>query len=119
MVNTTIIYPAGRSLRAHACLLFVRAIHRGAHTSRFTMRALLIETLIAMTLSCAATLAVGAAVTEREVSIKTANGVLWGTLAAAGETPASPAAIIIPGSGPTNRDGNAAGIHPDTLKLLA
>jgi pimeloyl-ACP methyl ester carboxylesterase len=79
----------------------------------------LIETLIAMTLSCAATLALGASVTEREVSIKTESGVLWGTLALAGETPASPAAIIIPGSGPTNRDGNGPSIHPDTLKLLA
>ena len=79
----------------------------------------LTATLIVMTLSCVATLAVGASVTEGEVSIKTASGVLWGTLARVGETPASPAAIIIPGSGPTNRDGDGPGIRPKTLKLLA
>jgi len=86
---------------------------------RLAMRARLTGTLIAMTLSCAAALVAGASVVEREVSIKTASGVLWGTLALAGETPAGPAAIIIPGSGPTNRDGNGPGIQPNTLKLLS
>jgi pimeloyl-ACP methyl ester carboxylesterase len=76
----------------------------------------LTATLIVMTLSCAATLALGASVTEGEVSIKTASGVLWGTLAGA---PGSPAALIIAGSGPINRDGNGPGIQPNTLKLLA
>ncbi|MGP0095019.1 MAG: alpha/beta hydrolase [Xanthobacteraceae bacterium] len=88
------------------------------------MRAKLNRTLIAITFFCAATLAADASVIERqvsmrEVSIKTASGVLWSTLALAGEAPGSPAAIIIPGSGPTNRDGNGPGIQPNTLKLLA
>jgi uncharacterized protein len=83
------------------------------------MRTHLAETLIAMTLSCAATLAVGASVIEQEVSINTVGGMLWGTLALASEKPAGPAAIIIPGSGPTNRDSNGPGFQPNTLKLLA
>jgi uncharacterized protein len=55
------------------------------------------------------------------VTLKTAAGILHGTL----ELPAGkgrfPVALIIAGSGPTDRDGNAVklGLHPDSYKLLA
>lgn len=55
------------------------------------------------------------------VSVKTPIGILHGTL----ELPAIPApfpvVLIIPGSGPIDRDGNAAqlGLHTDCYKLLA
>jgi hypothetical protein len=42
---------------------------------------------------------------------------LWGTFNPGGG--ASAAALILPGSGPTNRDGNGPTIRPDNLKLLA
>ncbi|WP_437280459.1 alpha/beta fold hydrolase [Sorangium sp. So ce375] len=56
-----------------------------------------------------------------EITVENARGALSGTL----EVPAGcgpfPAVVIIPGSGPTDRDGNqaAAGIRADTYKLLA
>jgi pimeloyl-ACP methyl ester carboxylesterase len=81
-------------------------------------------TLVAIILSFvvapeAAASVIDQAVSTRDVSIKTPSGALWGSLALRGETPGNPAAIIIPGSGPTNRDGNGPGIQPGTLKLLA
>jgi len=61
------------------------------------------------------TMAIAAAAghTERDVSVKTATGALWGTFNPGGD--ASAAALILPGSGPTNRDGNGPTIHPDNL----
>jgi uncharacterized protein len=50
------------------------------------------------------------------VSLQTATGVLFGTLIAAGKT----AALIIAGSGPTDRDGNSAlNLRSNVYKLLA
>jgi pimeloyl-ACP methyl ester carboxylesterase len=51
---------------------------------------------------------------ERDLTL----GDLHATLAEAGK--GAPAVLILPGSGPTDRDGNsAAGVHGDTYKLLA
>ncbi|WP_437816381.1 alpha/beta hydrolase [Sorangium sp. So ce1078] len=56
-----------------------------------------------------------------DITVENARGTLSGTL----EVPAGcgpfPSVVIVPGSGPTDRDGNqaAGGISPDTYKLLA
>src|SRR5258706_12203336 len=61
----------------------------------------------------AATLAVIVAATtsafaaETRLSIEGPSGALQGTLAAPEGGPKTPVAIIIPGSGPTDRDGNS------------
>jgi uncharacterized protein len=50
------------------------------------------------------------------VSLQTPTGTLFGTLIAAGKT----TALIIAGSGPTDRDGNSAlNLRSDVYKLLA
>jgi len=54
-----------------------------------------------------------------EIVLDTGNGTLSGTLERpAGARPAV-CALIIPGSGPTDRDGNQAGLRNDSLKQLA
>ena len=56
---------------------------------------------------------------EQRALVETATGQLHGTLLRpAGDGP-FPAALIIPGSGPTDRDGNGPGMRNDSLKLLA
>jgi hypothetical protein len=56
--------------------------------------------------------------TESSATLSTATGTLHGTLVTPAKSDA--AALILAGSGPTDRDGNnAMGLHPDTLKLLA
>lgn len=58
--------------------------------------------------------------TESEVVLKTATGDLFGTLTVPEETGTFPVVLIIPGSGPTDRDGNSAiGLQTNTYKLLA
>lgn len=74
--------------------------------------------LIAAIVFVASAIAADAAMNERDFSVKTPTGTLWGTLASA-TTPSPPAVLMLAGSGPTDRNGNAMGIHPDTLKLLA
>lgn len=60
------------------------------------------------------------AVSETPVTVDVGGGVqLSGTLATpAGHGP-FPVALIIPGSGPTDRDGNGPGVRGDAYKLLA
>src|SRR6266700_419962 len=66
----------------------------------------------------AATTSVSAA--ETRLSIEGPSGALQGTLAAPEGGPKTPVAIIIPGSGPTDRDGNSRlGITAGTYRLLA
>jgi hypothetical protein len=74
----------------------------------------------------AATLAVIVAATtsafaaETRLSIEGPSGVLQGTLAAPDGRPKAPVAIIIPGSGPTDRDGNnPLGVTAGSYRLLA
>lgn len=54
---------------------------------------------------------------EQDISLKTPTGTLWGTL----NQPASQSAavLILPGSGPTDRNGNGPSIHPDLYKMFA
>ncbi|HEY2760895.1 MAG TPA: alpha/beta fold hydrolase [Pirellulales bacterium] len=50
--------------------------------------------------------------------LKTPTGTLFGTLDAPTGDPPWPVAIIIAGSGPTDRDGNQANLKNDSLKML-
>ncbi|HET7308288.1 MAG TPA: hypothetical protein VFK24_10845 [Gammaproteobacteria bacterium] len=73
-------------------------------------------------LACCSTLSVAHAGEPRQTSVqlKTTTGVLYGTLELpAGKAP-WPVALIIAGSGPTDRNGNSPiGLTTDAYKLLA
>jgi uncharacterized protein len=71
-----------------------------------------------LAVSLAATTSVSAA--ETRLSIEGPSGTLQGTLAAPEAGPKAPVAIIIPGSGPTDRDGNnPLGVTAASYRLLA
>ena len=53
------------------------------------------------------------------IEIKTDHGTLYGELESPEGKGPFPVMIIIPGSGPTDRNGNSPGIQNDSLKLLA
>jgi alpha/beta superfamily hydrolase len=53
------------------------------------------------------------------VKLETEKGTLEGTLLVPTEGKAPPVALIIAGSGPTDRDGNNATMKTNTLKMLA
>lgn len=55
---------------------------------------------------------------ETDISLDR-DGTLSGTLRAPDSGPAAPAALIIAGSGPTDRNGNGPGIRPNTYRMLA
>src|ERR1700744_4850588 len=58
--------------------------------------------------------------TEKEIILETSTGQLSGTLCTPRELKKGPVALIIAGSGPTDRDGNSVvGIRTDAYKLLA
>src|SRR5262245_40309381 len=62
----------------------------------------------------------GASATETRLSIEGPSGALQGTLASPDGGPKAPVALIIPGSGPTDRDGNnPLGIIAGSYRLLA
>src|SRR5262245_36251463 len=57
---------------------------------------------------------------ETQVSVEGPSGTLAGTLASPGGGPKAPIAIVIPGSGPTDRDGNnPLGVTAASYRLLA
>lgn len=60
-----------------------------------------------------------AAPTESTVELKTETGTLEGTLLVPPEIQKPPVALIIAGSGPTDRDGNNAAMKCNALKMLA
>jgi uncharacterized protein len=61
-----------------------------------------------------------ASAAETRLSIEGPSGVLQGTLASPDGGPKAPVAIIIPGSGPTDRDGNnPLGVTAGMYRLLA
>ncbi len=61
---------------------------------------------------------VPACAAEQDISVKTPTGMLWGSYLAAPNARA--AVLILPGSGPTDRNGNnSMGLHTDTYKMLA
>lgn len=59
-------------------------------------------------------------VTEEEYNLEVAEGNIYGTLALPKEGVGSTVAIIIPGSGPTDRDGNnPIGGKNNSLKMIS
>lgn len=60
------------------------------------------------------------AAAESDITLPTATGTIYGTLALPAKTPA-PVVLIIAGSGPTDRNGNTPkiGVEPETYRLLA
>lgn len=61
----------------------------------------------------------GAANKEQPIELRIATGAIAGTLALPQAAAPVPVALIISGSGPTDRDGNAPGMKNDSLRLLA
>lgn len=66
-----------------------------------------------------AALPLSAPADESAATLKTATGTLFGTLTLPSGAPPYPVVLIIAGSGPTDRDGNAGFVRGDTYKLLA
>ncbi|HEY2071399.1 MAG TPA: alpha/beta fold hydrolase [Rhizomicrobium sp.] len=60
-----------------------------------------------------------AAAAEQDITLETKTGALHGSLIKATIKAGGPAVLILPGSGPTDRDGNNPSFRPDTLKLFA
>ena len=60
-----------------------------------------------------------AAQTETVVQLETETGVLEGSLLIPRETDSIPVALIIAGSGPTDRNGNQPALQNNSLKMLA
>lgn len=57
---------------------------------------------------------------ESEMILKTSSGNIVGTLTVPNQVKNMPVVIIIPGSGPTDRNGNSPiGLHTDAYKMLA
>lgn len=57
---------------------------------------------------------------EKEIEAQVGSGLLKGVMLSPRQTEGRPAVVIIPGSGPTDRDGNSPmGIRADYLKMLA
>jgi pimeloyl-ACP methyl ester carboxylesterase len=76
--------------------------------------------LAAATLAVILAATTGASAAETRLSIEGPSGALQGTLAAPDGGPKAPVAIIIPGSGPTDRDGNSPlGVTAGMYRLLA
>ncbi len=56
---------------------------------------------------------------EKNVNVKTEHGKLYGTLITCANKKDAPIALIIPGSGPTDRNGNSVLLQTNSYKLLA
>lgn len=57
---------------------------------------------------------------ESEIILKTSTGDIYGTITVSNKTNKTPLALIIAGSGPTDRDGNSAiGLKTDTYRKLS
>jgi uncharacterized protein len=75
---------------------------------------------IAATLAVILAATTSASAAETRLSIEGPSGALQGTLSAPDGGPKAPVAIIIPGSGPTDRDGNSPlGITAGMYRLVA
>src|ERR1041384_633423 len=59
------------------------------------------------------------AATDQPISLSTPSGELHGSLMLPTEGKAQTVALIIAGSGPTDRDGNSAMTRNDSLRMLA
>ncbi|HEX8611126.1 MAG TPA: alpha/beta hydrolase [Telluria sp.] len=61
----------------------------------------------------------GAAGSEQAIELRTTTGTIAGTLSLPKAAGPVPVALMISGSGPTDRDGNGPGMKNDSLRLLA
>jgi pimeloyl-ACP methyl ester carboxylesterase len=76
--------------------------------------------LAAFGLAAIVAVTAGAVAADTQVSVEGSSGVLKGTLSSPDGGPKAPVAIIIPGSGPTDRDGNnPLGVTAASYRLLA
>jgi pimeloyl-ACP methyl ester carboxylesterase len=76
--------------------------------------------LAAATLAVIVAATTSASASETRLNIEGPSGTLQGTLASPDGGPKAPVAIIIPGSGPTDRDGNnPLGVTAGSYRLLA
>ena len=67
----------------------------------------------------ASALPLSALAAESDITLVTATGTIYGTLMLPNRSGAAPVALIIAGSGPTDRDGNSPMLKSDTYLLLA
>ena len=74
---------------------------------------------LVITALCAAALATGALAGETEVEINGGIGPLKGSLVLPDGDARVPAVLILPGSGPTDRNSNQPGLNTDALKHVA
>lgn len=72
-----------------------------------------------LSLLCSLFLSLHAFANEQVVTIDTGSGILAGTLLTPDKNASNIAALIIAGSGPTDRNGNNSVMKNDSLKLLA
>jgi pimeloyl-ACP methyl ester carboxylesterase len=81
------------------------------------MHSLLVAALVAATFTPAG----GIPATDRELTFQSGGIAAHGTLHVPAHRPGDrlAAALLLPGSGPTDRNGNQADIHPGTLALMA
>src|SRR5690554_5610069 len=56
---------------------------------------------------------------EKEVKVKMEDEILYGSLISVSEKSKAPVVIIIPGSGPTDRNGNSMMVQANSYKMLA
>lgn len=84
------------------------------------MRSVLTSVAAALGALLLPSLCLAAAEGERFVSIEGPQGPLKGTMLVPADPPSGPVVLIVPGSGPTDRDGNSPlGVKASTYKLLA
>src|SRR5690554_7400138 len=56
---------------------------------------------------------------EKEVKVKMEDEILYGSLISVSEKSKAPVVIIIPGSGPTDRNGNSMMVQANSYRMLA
>lgn len=85
-----------------------------------TMRILPGAVLLALSLGAALPLCAAAEPVESEIEAAVGNGPLRGTLTMPADGAPRAAVVVVPGSGPTDRDGNSPlGVDASYLKMLA
>jgi uncharacterized protein len=76
--------------------------------------------LAIMPVACTAQAVDSTLYSESSITLHTHTGNIWGTLCVPTKTNRFPVALIIAGSGPTDRDGNSTmGLYTDCYKILA
>src|SRR5690606_19291889 len=93
---------------------------RLASAAMKTMRILPGAVLLALSLGAALPLCAAAEPVESEIEAAVGNGPLRGTLPMPADGAPRAAVVVVPGSGPTDRDGNSPlGVDASYLKMLA